>query len=768
MAKKLKLKGRKIHLNVTKIGGVTEEQLSSRYDLSLIDENGKMVTVNVVGLERISTNIRTVKIDQAEAQLTTEKLRRPTEGEVDCLLGMDVAGFHPTRIKAVGHLILLKNEFGLVIGGYHPKIEERTVKVVQQAFAHLTHVQFQDLENIGTECKPKCDSCSCGRCHPGGLNMTLEEEREYKQIEEGLIFNESKSRWIARYPCKKDLSELVDNKAAALGALYSLERRLEKNNEHAQLYKSQMDDMLNRKACRLLSNEEVKTYTGPKYYIAHHEVIKKESKSTPCRIVFNSSAKFKGQSLNDCYVKGPSMLSDLLGLLLRFCQEEVAIVGDISKMYHSIEITYIDQMTHRFLWRCLDKTRKPEVFVMNVVNFGDRPSGSIAMAALRKTAKMSMREFPEASKAIQNNSYMDDILVSVGDEQKAKMMRETCTEVLKRGGFHVKDWVTSGENKENSELRLLTSKDSQNNEERVLGMLWNPVADKFHFKAKLNFSTKKRGIHLLPDLKIEEVSDHIPEKLTKRMILSQINGIFDPGGLITPSTIRAKILMRKLWTQEIKLDSDDPIPKDLHVEAKAFFTEMFEIEKLSFPRCLKPEGAIGDPMLVLFSDGSKDAFAAAAYVRWNTGSSQYKSNLIGSKTRIAPIKTVSIVRLELCGAVLSKRLRVFIESEMNYKFTHVAHIVDSEIVESMIRKQSHGFNTHAANRIGEIQGSTNPDEWFWLPGELNIADYSTRGMHPNNLDENSLWQRGPKFLELPMEKWPDRTSTRTNCFPRCS
>ena len=91
---------------------------------------------------------------------------------------------------------------------------------------------------------------------------------------------------------------------------------------------------------------------------------------------------------------------------------------------------------------------------------------------------------------------------------------------------------------------------------------------------------------------------------------------------------------------------------------------------------------------------------------------------------------------------------------MNYKFTHVAHIVDSEIVESMIRKQSHGFNTYAANRIGEIQGSTNPDERFWLPGELNIADYSTRGMHPNNLDENSLWQRGPKFLELPMEKWP--------------
>ena len=133
--------------------------------------------------------------------------------------------------------------------------------------------------------------------------------------------------------------------------------------------------------------------------------------------------------------------------------------------------------------------------------------------------------------------------------------------------------------------------------------------------------------------------------------------------------------------------------------------------------------------------------------------------MIASKNRIAPIKIVNIVRLELCGAVLSKRLRVFIESEMDYKFTHVIHIVDSEIVKAMIGKQSYGFRTFAANRIGEIQGSTRPEEWYWVSGDLNIADYATRGKHPDDLKEGSLWQTGPTFLELPMDKWPIKQHT---------
>ena len=82
------------------------------------------------------------------------------------------------------------------------------------------------------------------------------------------------------------------------------------------------------------------------------------------------------------YAKGPDMLNNLLGVLMRFREERAAFVGDISKMFHSIEIPLIDQMTHRFLWGDPDTSKEPDTYVMTAVNMGDRPSATIAIVAL--------------------------------------------------------------------------------------------------------------------------------------------------------------------------------------------------------------------------------------------------------------------------------------------------------------------------------------------------------------------------------------------------
>ena len=110
--------------------------------------------------------------------------------------------------------------------------------------------------------------------------------------------------------------------------------------------------------------------------------------------------------------------------------------------------------------------------------------------------------------------------------------------------------------------------------------------------------------------------------------------------------------------------------------------------------------------MVVFSDGSGEAYGTAAYARWRIPDQPYESHLIAAKNRIAPIKTVDIVRLELSGAVLGKRLRSFMQEELRYSFEKVYHIVDSEIVTAMISKESYGFNTFSANCIGEIQQKT--------------------------------------------------------------
>ena len=131
-----------------------------------------------------------------------------------------------------------------------------------------------------------------------------------------------------------------------------------KNPKIAGVYQDQIIDMKSRNVCRKVTEEEIREYSGPVYYIAHHEVWKPESKSTPCRIVFNVSANYRGHVLNEYYAKGPDILNNMLGVILRFREGLFAMVGDVSKMFHSINITREDQMMHLFVWIDLDLDRR--------------------------------------------------------------------------------------------------------------------------------------------------------------------------------------------------------------------------------------------------------------------------------------------------------------------------------------------------------------------------------------------------------------------------
>ena len=78
----------------------------------------------------------------------------------------------------------------------------------------------------------------------------------------------------------------------------------------------------------------------------------------------------------------------------------------------------------------------------------------------------------------------------------------------------------------------------------------------------LNFSRKRRGIHISPNLSPEQLSIETPAALKKRMVLLQMNGVYDPMGLIALFTVRAKILMRKLWQVPKQIGWDYPIPTE--------------------------------------------------------------------------------------------------------------------------------------------------------------------------------------------------------------
>ena len=726
-------KGTPVTLCVTMIGGIERREDSYRYRVPLIDREGKIRTIVAYGIEIITNDISSINVYEVNKLFHGSNIpvvQRPS-GTVDLLVGFDYAAWHPIKEQAVEHLLILSNIFGKCIGGCHPYVSECTgKKVIDVSVSHVSLSEFFTIESLGVECNPKCGSCRCGKCAIGGKNYTLKEERELALIKNNLTFVDD--HWEVVYPWVKDPKCLPNNKWVVMKKLLQTEKRLYKDYNWRITYSKQMDNMVERNVARKLTPQEISNYQGPVHYISHHAVVKNGSHTTPVRIVFNSSANYHGHVLNEYWGKGPdAFINNLLGVLIRFRENYVGFFGDIKKMYNSVFTSELDQHCHRYLWRNMDTTIDPETYVITAVNMGDKPSGAIATIALKQTAEMAEQSYPEASAIVSGSTYVDDIIDSVDSIENAERLTRNIEHILKKGNFHMKEWTISGQ---------------QNNvcidqsEEKVLGIFWNPYLDCFYFKVKLKY------------FKENEV-DNVSTILSKRVALSIVNGIYDPLGLATPFTVRGKILLRKLTAIEPKIGWDEPIPDEFNADWSKFINCIPLMSRISFPRCVKPKNTTGNPTLITLSDASENAFGACCYIRWETNG-EFKSNLLLSKSRVAPVKQLSIVRLELSAAVLATRIRNFAEQKTRFKFAQYIHLVDSEIVRAMIQKESYGFNTFVGTRVGEIQSHTNPSQWYWIKGDINTADIITRGEDPNNIGLNSDWQNGPKFMTKPIKYWP--------------
>ena len=130
---------------------------------------------------------------------------------------------------------------------------------------------------------------------------------------------------------------------------------------------------------------------------------------------------------------------------MRFRENYIAFIVDIKKIYNSVRTSIIDQHCHRFLWRGMDESSDPSIYVITAVNFGDRPSGTIAAVALRKTSLMVKERYPDASKVVLESTYVDDIIDSVEDIETATKLTENITTMLKKGNLHMKEWIYSYE-----------------------------------------------------------------------------------------------------------------------------------------------------------------------------------------------------------------------------------------------------------------------------------------------------------------------------------
>lgn len=777
-----------VTLNITAVGKVETVYQTTQYKVRLVTDNQSIADIIAYGLPEITGPV--ASLDMNVVQKLFPCYPNPTElqrtvSKVDLLVGNDYYGHHPkTEIDRSGpHLSIMEGTFGRCLTGTHAQLREATTvvsNIVGCSITEKTSVEvttnliqtranqvclnkatmetldrFVKSEELGCETTPRCGGCKCGKCPINGHTYSFKEQQELDLIRGNLSFSPDRSAWVTKYPWILHPSCLPDNYSCVLATLRNTEKTLKKGGDDwSRTYSEQIKDMVDRGVARKLTAEEIKEWQGPVFYISHLAVSNPKSNSTPVRIVFNSSQKSEGVSLNDALAKGPDCyLNNLLGILLRWREERAVLVGDIRKMFNSIYMAEEEQHCHRFLWRDLETQRTPDVYIIERVTFGDKPAPAICAEAIYKTADMCEEQFPQVATLLKTSTYVDDIVDSVKDEETAITLAKMTEEVLAKGGFKIKCWQFSGETASTSQTDNRERLKGEEDCVQVLGIKWDPVADEIMFEAALNFSPKRRGRHTEANLAAEDIPRAIPEAVTKRMVLEQVMRMYDPIGILSPFVVLAKMYLREAW--EVTKEWDEPLPEVLRNKWVTYFGFMSDMADLRYDRCLTPVNAVGKPLLILLSDASDKAYGFAAYIRWKLQDGTYWCRLILAKSRIAPLRKITTPQLELNGAVLSKRGRKTIEKEMRIQFDQVYHLTDSETVLCMINKLSTRFKLYEGVRIGEIQSACDGDmsEWFWVKGTENCADWVTRGRMPNEIGPDSEWWKGPAFLYKPVEEW---------------
>ena len=424
---------------------------------------------------------------------------------------------------------------------------------------------------------------------------------------------------------------------------------------------------------------------------------------------------------------------------MRFREQRVAIAADIEAMFHQVLVIEEDQPALTFLWRELDINCAPDVYQMRVLIFGAASSPSTANYVFRRTAEDN-REDPafsqETINAVSKNFYMDDFLKSVNDVATASMLQQEMTSLLARGGFRLTKWSSSSREVlsriPSHELACPTLNLDLDNlpMERTLGMKWNTESDSLCFSVRLGQPV-----------------------LTKRGVLSRVSSVFDPLGVLSPYLFLAKSLIQTLWRKRKHWD-ESLEPEDLVVWEK-WSADLSFLQEFQLPRWTsidKPSDAL--VQLHLFGDASEKGFGAVCYIRYTFPDGRIHVSFVIAKNRVAPLKQLSIPRLELQAALLAVRLADTVKRELDLHISDTIFWSDSKTVLRYISNESRRFHTFVANRVSEIQDSSESSQWRYVPTDLNPADDCTRGLHASEITRNCRWITGPSFLRQTEDKWP--------------
>ncbi|UYV75259.1 hypothetical protein LAZ67_12003126 [Cordylochernes scorpioides] len=650
------------------------------------------------------------------------------QAPIDMILGADIY----TELMLNGSISLgeglpmaINTRLGWVLLGKLMGTSESNTEVCNLSLQSEPELEFVLKRFWETESVPSPDLCT--------------QDEDCERLFSNNHGRDSHGRYWVKLPFRQHRPLLGESREKALRRFLSLEGKLCKNVKLYDQYRGFMKEYEHLNHMERVPIAEVKRELCRCYYMPHHSVIREQSTTTKMRVVFDASAKSENNvSLNQFLHKGPKIQQDVFFILLRFRTYPVAITADIEKMYRQIRIHPEDADYQRILWR--PSPEEPVVdYRLLTVTYGTTSAPFLAMRTLQQLAEDEGQNYPEASRVTLNDFYVDDLLTGAQTIAEAKELIDQLTDLMKKGGFHLRKW--------NSNCHEIVSHVEEMNEEKkinlekgaiskILGIVWDHVQDTF----RVNIT--------LPE-----------EVVTKRDLLSNIARIFDPLGFLSPTTVALKIIMQELWRGGTGWD--EHIQNDIKEKWNNFRAELLKLGELSIPRYVWACEGDRDVQLHGFCDASSVAYSAVCYLRTVSLDGQVHISMLAAKTRVAPCKSLTLPRLELCAALLLSQLYRSVVDSLKIDIGRAYLWSDSQISLSWIKSDPNRWKTFIHNRVVKIQQLSDRNSWRHVSGKDNPADCASRGIMPAALSGHTLWWQGPTWL-----KDNNFVQNQDNCYGR--
>lgn len=660
------------------------------------------------------------------------------KGKIHLLLGSEIF-FDLIRSGQIyvpnSNLILQNSAFGYLVSGSIEDLPNDNQLahcglVCENVEAQLK--QFFDLESIGIRDDPNC----------------YDEDKALEIFNKTVDFRDN--RYVVSLPWRKNWEQLEDNFSVAENRLKGLARRMQCNNTLYLNYREILREYLNQDIIERVSDTS-KPENKPVFYLPHQAVYRQESVTTKMRIVFDASSHEVGRlSLNDCLWQGINLNPNMFHLLVYFRLNKVAIVGDVEKAFLQIVLAEKDRDAVRFLFvekndaALYNPENQLEVYRFKRVLFGVNSSPFLLAATIKLHIQKFRDVYPDVFRILDTCMYVDDLITGADNELEAFKISNAAREIMSTASMNLRKWVTNDEsltrkwNEEHFDIHPLSLNESSEKILKVLGIQWNVREDSLSIEIAC----------LIDSLK--------GKKNTKRVILQTAGKIYDPLGLITPFTVRLKFLLQRVWLRKLSWDAE--LPSDLSDEWSQWCSEILQLNNFRVPRFVL-DSCDGNIEIHVFSDASQKSYGAAVYVRVRNRET-VSVNLIASKSRVAPVKRVSLPRLELLGALIAARLGTEVKKVLDRKgLSNIFFWSDSKVTLYWIKGSYRKWKSFVQNRVNEIQKLTDPDSWSYCSTKDNPADLLTRGVSASSLMNSSKWWTCADFLIEPHTSNKDLQTT---------